>query len=133
LPPPDDAEPNRVFFFGEASLAHETACTLRDLGNLSGAVREFQHSVRTRRAETFTRTHAVTLGYLGAVLARQGNLDEACATWSVSLDAMEGIRSGRTRQVATDIRATLAPLRRRGLRSAADVEARAGVYLSTIH
>jgi hypothetical protein len=25
-------EPDRTFFFGEASLAHETACTLRDLG-----------------------------------------------------------------------------------------------------
>jgi len=47
-----DEEPDRVFFFGEASLAHETACTLRDSGDLAGAVREFQHSVSTREANT---------------------------------------------------------------------------------
>src|SRR5439155_5446370 len=64
---PGDDEPSRVFFFAEASLAHETACTLRDLGDLPGAVREFRRSVRTRKAAAFTRTHAVTLGYLGAV------------------------------------------------------------------
>lgn len=55
-----DAEPGRVFFFGEASLAHETACTLRDLGDLRGAVQQFRRSVRTRQAHTFTRTHVVT-------------------------------------------------------------------------
>jgi hypothetical protein len=76
---PGDEEPGRVFFFGEASLAHETACALRDIGDLTGSVREFQRSVRTRKSATFTRTHAVTLGYLGAVHARQGAIDEACA------------------------------------------------------
>lgn len=77
---PGDEEPSRVFFFGEASLAHETVCTLRDTGDLTGAIREFRRSVRTRKATTFTRTHAVTLGYFGAIQARSGNLDEACAT-----------------------------------------------------
>jgi hypothetical protein len=80
----DDGEPARVFFFGEASLAHETACALRDINDLPGAVREFRRSVRTRKAATFARTHAVTLGYLGAVQARQGKIDEACATWSTA-------------------------------------------------
>ncbi|GAB3938582.1 hypothetical protein GCM10029976_053280 [Kribbella albertanoniae] len=47
---PGDDEPGRVFFFGEASLAHETACTLRDMGELPAATREFQCSVRTRKA-----------------------------------------------------------------------------------
>lgn len=127
---PGDAEPGRVFFFSEASLAHETACALRDVGDLAGAVRQFRRSVRTRKAATFTRTHAVTLGYLGAVQARQGGIEEACATWSQALDAMDGVRSGRTRQVAADMRSTLSPFRGRGLRVVAELDARAAGYLA---
>ena len=127
---PGDDEPARVFFFGEASLAHETACALRDTGDLTGAVREFRHSVRTRKSATFTRTHAVTLGYLGALQARQGVIEEACGTWSSALDAMDGIRSGRTRQVAADLRSVLSPFRRRGIRAATEVDARAAMYLA---
>lgn len=126
---PGDDEPGRVFFFGEASLAHETACTLRDTGDLAGAIRQFRRSARTRKAATFTRTHAVTLGYLGAVQARQGNLEEACATWSRALDAMEGVRSGRARQVAVDMRSVLSPYRPRGIRAVAELDARAASYL----
>lgn len=127
---PGDDEPGRVFFFGEASLAHETACALRDGGDLRGAAREFRRSVRTRHATAFTRTHAITLGYLGAVQARQGGLEEACATWSNALNAMDGIRSGRTRQVAADMRSVLSPFRRRGLRAVAELDARAADYLA---
>jgi len=127
---PGEEEPGRVFFFGEASLAHETACTLRDTGDLAGAAREFRRSVRTRKATTFARTHAVTLGYLGAVQARQGAIDAACATWSTALDAMDGVRSGRVRDVVIEMRSVLAPLRRRGLRGVADVDRRAAAYLS---
>ena len=124
-------EPARVFFFGEASLAHETACTLRDTGDLLGAAREFRRSVRTRKAATFTRTHAVTLGYLGAVQARGGSLDEACATWSTALAAMDGVHSGRTRQVVADMRSAISPFRRRGIAAAMELDARAGAYLAT--
>jgi hypothetical protein len=127
----EDDEPARVFFFGEASLAHETACTLRESGDLVGAAKEFRRSVRTRMAATFTRTHAVTLGYLGAVQARSGNLDEACATWSTALCAMDGVHSARTRQVAMDMRSALSPFRRRGIPAAAELDTRASAYLAS--
>ncbi|WP_371480702.1 Tat pathway signal protein [Kitasatospora sp. NBC_00315] len=126
----DIAEPDRVFFFGEASLAHETACALRDIGDLDGSVREFHHSVRTRKATKFTRTHAVTLGYLGSVYAQMNNIDRACATWSQALDAMDGVRSGRTRQAAADMRTLLSPYRRRGTAAISEIDARAAAYLS---
>jgi len=126
-----DDEPGRVFFFGQASLAHETACTLRDTGDLGAAASQFRLSVRTRKASSFTRTHAVTLGYLGMVQARQGELEESCATWLRSLDAMEGVRSSRTRQVASEMRAVLSPFRQRGSRAVAEVDARAERYLAT--
>lgn len=127
----DDDEPSRVFFFGEASLAHETACTLRDTGDLPGAANAFRHSVRTRKAAVFTRTHAVTLGYLGAVQAQQGSVEEACATWSIALNAMDGVRSGRTRQVARDIRSVLSPFRQRGMRAVIDTDRQAAAYLAS--
>jgi hypothetical protein len=111
---------------------HEEACdqsTARPLCGLSGATRAFRHSVRTRKAATFTRTHAVTLGYLGAVQVQQNDVERACSTWSVALDAMDGIRSGRTRQVAADMRELLAPFQRRGVRAVKDLDARAAAYL----
>lgn len=126
-----DDEPGRVFFFGQASLAHETACTLRDLGDLTTATAQFHRSVRTRKAATFTRTHAVTLGYLGAIQARQGAIDEACATWSTSLDVMDGLHSARTRQTVVDMRAALSTFRARGIQAAAELDQRAARYLAS--
>lgn len=127
----DDDEPSRVFFFGEASLAHETACTLRDTGDLSGALLQFHRSVRTRKATTFTRTHAVTLGYLGAVHARRGEIDHACSTWSTALDIMDGIQSARARQTVVDMRAALSAFRHSGVPATVELDARARAYLNT--
>ncbi|MDX3078624.1 Tat pathway signal protein [Streptomyces sp. MI02-7b] len=127
-----DDEPGRVFFFKEASLAHETACTLRDSGDLDGALSQFRRSVRTRQASSFARTHAVTLGYFGAVQARQGLIEEACATWNRALDAMDGVRSGRTRQTAVQMRSALSPYRQRGVRAVRETDARAATFLSDV-
>jgi hypothetical protein len=127
---PGDDEPGRVFFFSEASLAHETACVLRDTGDLDGARREFRRSVRTRKASSFTRTHAVTLGYLGSVQARQGAIEEACATWSHALDLMDGIHSARARRTAAEMRRALSPVRARGIPLVRDLDRRAAAFLS---
>lgn len=123
-------EPQRVWFFGEASLAHETACTLRDSGDLDAAVREFRRSVRTRKAAAFPRTHAVTLGYLGVIEAQQGGIEQACATWGRALDLMDGIRSGRTVRTAEQMIQALSPYRLRGISAVREVDTRATAYLS---
>ncbi|MFI8186477.1 Tat pathway signal protein [Actinacidiphila glaucinigra] len=123
-------EPARVFFFTEASLAHETACTLRDSGDLAGALAQFRRSARTRQASAFARTHAVTLGYYGAVQASQGAIEEACATWGRALDAMDGVHSGRARQTAVTMRSALSPYRKRGVRAVTDIDARAAAFLA---
>ncbi|MFD7640823.1 Tat pathway signal protein [Kitasatospora sp. NPDC059795] len=125
----DDEEPARVFFFAEASLAHETANALRDMGDLAGAEKEFRHSVATRKATAFARTYAVTLGYLGAVQVQLKNLEEGCATWTAALDAMGPVRSGRTRKLAQRMRTELSPFRQRGIRSIEAVDTRAAAYL----
>ncbi|MEU2765177.1 Tat pathway signal protein, partial [Streptomyces sp. NPDC007094] len=119
-----DDEPARVFFYTEASLAHETAAALRDLGDLRGAEAQFSRSVKTRGAQ-FVRTHAVTLGSLGAVQAQQGHLDFACDTWSQALDAMTGVQSGRARETVVQMRRALSPFRNRAGSRAAELDARA--------
>lgn len=125
-----DNDPDRVFFFGEASLAHETACTLRDLGDYRRSISQFRRSVRMRQSSAFTRTHAVTLGYLGDVHARRGEVDEACVMWGRALDAMNGVRSGRTRSVAADMRASIAQFRTCEVLAVRDVDSRAAQYLA---
>ncbi|WP_420036139.1 Tat pathway signal protein [Streptomyces sp. cg28] len=129
----DTAEaPTRVGFFQEASLAHETACALRDIGQVRDAEYHFKHSVTTRRRQQFARTHSVTLGYLGAVQVQRGNLDEACATWNQALDAMTGVQSGRTRDVVVRIQSDLSPVRQRGGRHVTDLDRRARAMLRAI-
>ena len=99
-----DAEPDRVFFVSEASLAHQTGCVLRDFGDLRGALASFERAVQSRQRSRFPRAHAITLGDLGDVQARLGRHDDAVATWSQALDAMSGVRSARTRAIARRIR-----------------------------
>ncbi|WP_154677395.1 Tat pathway signal protein [Parafrankia discariae] len=125
-----DNEPNRVFFFGEASLAHETGCALRDGGDLDGALREFKRSVATRKSASFTRTHAVTLGYLGTVHARRGSLEEACAAWAEALDVADGIRSARVRTVVSEMRSNISQFHGTKLSTATAIDIRAGSFLA---
>lgn len=125
-----DEEPARVFFFSEASLAHETGRTLLDTGDLAGAQDALARSVRIRKATPFARTHAVTLGYLGEVQATAGDLDRACETWSDALGSMGGVRSARARATVQTMRTTLAPAARRGHAQAAEVGERAAAYLA---
>ncbi|WP_285623515.1 tetratricopeptide repeat protein [Kineosporia sp. NBRC 101677] len=99
-----DVEPDRVFFVSQASLAHQSGCVLRDLGDLRGAQDAFERSVQSRQRSRFPRAHAITLGDLGDVQARLGRHDDAVATWSQALDAMSGVRSARTRAIARRIR-----------------------------
>ncbi|MEV0536326.1 Tat pathway signal protein [Kitasatospora sp. NPDC050463] len=129
--PASGQEPTRVQFFTEGSLAHEAACTLRDLDDLPGAEAEFERSVRTRPAH-LVRTHAVTLGYLGDVQARRGHVDAACDTWHRALDAMAGIQSGRTHDTVTRMRSALAPIRTRGKGPAAGLDQRAREFLQAV-
>ncbi|WP_432137252.1 Tat pathway signal protein [Streptomyces sp. bgisy154] len=129
---PGDDEPGRVWFFTEAALAHETARTLTVLGDLKAAEAEFQRSVRTRKAQPFARTHSVTLGYLGNVQIRQGQVDAACASWTDALDAMQGVQSGRARDTVIQMRRALSPVIRRGGRTAAELDQQARAVLSRV-
>lgn len=82
-------------------------------------------SVLTRKADGFSRTHAVTLAYMGAVHARQGNVEAACGTWAQALDAMDGVHSGRARESVVNMRRVLSPYRNRGIAAAGEIDERA--------
>lgn len=127
---PDGDEPARVFFFSEASLAHETGRTLYASGDLAGAEAALAHSSAVCARQPFARTHAVTLGYLGEIQATAGKLDQACATWSDALDAMDGVRSARTGGTVVTMRHVLEPVRR-VVPTAAELDQRAATYLAT--
>lgn len=124
--------PERVSFFGEASLAHETACAMRDLGCLQDAEAHFRRSVELRPRDLYRRTHSVTLGYMGAVQIRQGRMDEALSVWDEALDAMAGVHSGRARDVIVRMRSDLSPFRHRGGLRVRQLDQRAGEMLRTI-
>ncbi|MDQ2881140.1 MAG: hypothetical protein M3Y48_07805 [Actinomycetota bacterium] len=109
--------------------SHRGAADHRHL--TTGALTAFRRSARTRKATTFTRTHAVTLGYLGAVHARRGEIDQACSTWSTALDVMDGIHSARARQTVVDMRTALSACRHSGVPATVELDARAWAYLNT--
>jgi transcriptional regulator with XRE-family HTH domain len=125
-----EEEPSRVFFFGEASLAHETANALRGMGDTTSAIREFRRSVAKRKVVTFKRTHAVTLGYLGSTLALAGDVDEACVSWNAAIDSMDGVKSSRARRVIADIRSHLSQIGGKRGPEVVEIERRATAYLT---
>lgn len=127
---PGDDEPVRVFFFSEASLAPETGRTLYASGDLTGAEAALTRSSAVRAKQLFARTHAVTLGYLGEIQANAGKLDQACASRSDALDAMDGIRSAHARGTVTTMRPVLEPVRR-VVPTADELDHRATTYLAT--
>lgn len=101
-----------------------------DLG--LGSIKEFRRVVRTR-GTAFLPTHAVTLRYAGAIQIAQGGVEEACATWTSGLDAMEdGIYFGRVRQRALEMRQLLSPYRKRGIPAVSVLDARAFTYLAQV-
>lgn len=122
-------DPQRIWFFGEASLSNQTALTLRDIGDLTGAQTLFERAAKVRPAGTFTRTHAITLAHLGDVQSRLGAVEEACATWNKSLDAMEGLRSARARDAVARMRSSLTPFSGRRIPAVAALDTRAAAYL----
>src|SRR5690606_40123177 len=73
-----------------------------------------------------------TLGYMGTVQARKGNVEAACHTWAQALDAMEGVQSGRAREAAVNMRRVLSPFRNRGISVAAEIDERAKAVLERV-
>lgn len=75
------------------------------------------------------RIAALSLAHTGSMQCRQGQVERACATWGQAMDLMDGVRSARIVDAVAQMRADLAPLRRRGARAALDFDDRAREWL----
>jgi hypothetical protein len=116
--------------FGEPSLANQTAQSLRDLGDLTEAERQFRRSVNTRNGGVHRRIHALTLAHLADIEFSRGELSGACKHWSKSLDNMAGLQSARATQAVRNLRARLATLGQRMPAEARQLDERATAILS---
>ncbi|GIG00256.1 Tat pathway signal protein [Catellatospora citrea] len=122
-----DAAPEWASLGGpaEARLANQSGKALQAMGDLKAAEEQLRRSARCWNAATHPRIHALTLADLAETQCAQGNVEAACQTWNSALDGMTGIRSARTRDAITIMRANLAVYRRRGLTAAQRLETRA--------
>jgi hypothetical protein len=110
----------------EARLANQTGKTLVALGDLGAAEEQFRHSARCWNPTTHPRIHALTLADLAETQCAQGRIEQACQTWNMALDMMNGVRSARIREAVGGMRRHLASYRMRGFGAARRLDARAG-------
>lgn len=128
-----DAEPQwiRRMGFGEPSLANQTAQALRDLGDFTEAERQFRRSIVTRDGSSHRRIHALTLANLADVQFTRGRLAEACRNWSLSMQDMQGLHSGRAHRSVLNLRRRIGSLGPRRPTFAEDLDTRAAAWLNS--
>jgi hypothetical protein len=111
-----------------ATVASHTAKTARALGDHATAEKHFAASARARGGGDRQRIAALTAAAQGREQAAQGHLEQACDTWSRSLDLMTGVRSARAAKEVGGIRRQLRSFEHRGVRPAADLDERARAW-----
>lgn len=128
---PADASPEWVSLGGspQARIANQTGKTLRALGDLAAAEKQFTLAARYWNPTSHPRIHALTLAELAEVQCARGHIERACHNWSMMLDLVDGIQSARTRDAVTTLRADLAPYRGRGITPVGELDARAADYI----
>ncbi|MEV0301543.1 hypothetical protein [Streptomyces prasinus] len=110
-----------------ATVASHTAKTFKELGDHTNAERHYATSARSRdgNGHQHQRITALTLAAQGHEQAAQGHLEQACATWTQSMDLFGGVRSKRAADEVRGMRQRLRSFERRGVRPAADLDDRA--------
>ncbi|MYZ37907.1 MULTISPECIES: hypothetical protein [unclassified Streptomyces] len=112
-----------------ATVAAHTAKIHERLGDHAAAER-YHASARKHYGSTqHQRIAALSAAAEGHAQLRQGQIERACETWGLALDAMSGIRSSRTRKAVRSIRADLGRFRARGARPALELDERARTWL----
>jgi hypothetical protein len=102
--------------YSPAQFHNHVAKTLMDLGDFRGAQEHFSRSVKdyldpVRKTRIFGLTHA----WLAEAQCRQGQVEQACQTWSEAIRWMQGVQSTRTRDAVRTMKRMLSPYRRRGI------------------
>ncbi|MEV0323021.1 hypothetical protein ACIBKX_32865 [Streptomyces sp. NPDC050658] len=100
-------------------------------GDLRTAEQLFAQTVVQWRDAAYPATLArVNVGF---IQCRQGNLEQACATWHQVLDSAATIRSPRLVGYVVSMRKALGPFSRRGGRAAQELDERAAMWLKRCH
>jgi tetratricopeptide (TPR) repeat protein len=121
----EDEMPHWAALWGSARacVSSHSAKTMGTIGDHSAAERHYAASARARRS--LRRIAALSTAAEGRAQARQGHVEQACATWGQALDMLDGVRSARGAEAVAGMRQTLRPLLRRGARTAAELDERA--------
>lgn len=129
---PDDDVPFWALAWGPpaASVYSRKAKVHETLGDHRTAAEQYALAAASRPAGTYARIVALDLVAGAEMQLKQGNIEQACATWHRAIDHMDGVRSLRTRKAVTRMRSDLARFRARGLRCAAELDERARDFLT---
>lgn len=131
---PGDTRPDGSGFHGTSrgQYYNHSGHTLAQLGELGPAAERYATGLATSfDRQTKPRIWALTASWHAGVLARQGRLDEACASWQQGLDLMGRIQSERIRREVQKMIDAVSPFKARGSTAAAALESRARALLST--
>ena len=97
--------------YHQASLAHQKAAVLTALSDIPGAIRALSTSIR-HRPEAERRARTLTLAALAQLHLRQGELEQATATWGLFVADYPHLDSARADTALAEMRAGLRPHRR---------------------
>ncbi|MFE9456352.1 tetratricopeptide repeat protein [Streptomyces californicus] len=92
--------------FSIGRCAHHSGMILFRLGDLDSAVEHLEQALDIHGLDR-RRSRAIVLADLGKVRLRQGDLDEALATWTEFLDCADGVRLVKIGEAAEDMSARL--------------------------
>ncbi|WP_367141086.1 MULTISPECIES: hypothetical protein [Streptomyces] len=112
-----------------ATVDSHTAAILTQAGDHAQAEAHWASAARYYAGTEHQRVAALSTAAQGRAQCAQGHVEQACATWGRALDGMTGVRSTRTRQAVIGLRADLARLRGRGVRSVQALDDRARSWL----
>ncbi|WP_274919422.1 hypothetical protein [Streptomyces sp. WZ-12] len=107
-----------------------TAKVFETLGDRRNAAHQYATAAASRPGTTYARIIALDLVAQAEQQAKQGSIEQACATWHRAIDTMDGVRSARTRKAVRSLRSDISSYRARGLQCAAELDERAHDFLT---
>ncbi|MGW6318979.1 hypothetical protein [Streptomyces sp. NPDC055099] len=113
-----------------ASVHSRAAKVFETLGDHKTAAEQYGRAAAARPAITYARIVALDLVAEAEMQLKQGLIEQACDTWNRSMDHMKGVHSVRTLKAVKSIRSDLRRFRARGVRPAAELDARATAFLT---
>ncbi|POX36696.1 hypothetical protein C3486_32330 [Streptomyces sp. Ru73] len=104
-----------------ACVRTHTAKAAEHMGSYDIAEQHFSQAVWNRTDTDLRRITALSHAHAGSMQCRQGLVEQACRTWSGTLQMMDGVRSVRVRRAVATMTRDLAPYQRRKVPAALEL------------